>query len=70
MTTRIAIAISLLCLLALCFNLNAQAGSDVADQIKQMQQESRDAQMKNDASWRATRQKLRNRGRGGREGGC
>src|SRR6201982_1658159 len=51
LTTRIVIAISLLCYLALCFNLNAQASGDVADQIKQLQQESRDAQMKNDASW-------------------
>ena len=51
MTTRIVIAISLLFCLALCLNLNAQAVGDVADQIKQLQQESRDAQMKNDASW-------------------
>ena len=51
MTTRIVIAISLLGCLALCLNLNAQAGGDVTDQIKQLQQESRDAQMKNDASW-------------------
>ncbi len=51
MTTRIAIAISLLCFLALSLNLNAQAGGEVADQIKKLQQESRDAQMKNDASW-------------------
>src|SRR5690242_21888949 len=50
MTTRI-VAISLLFCLALSINLNAQAGGDVADQIKQLQQESRDAQMKNDASW-------------------
>jgi len=27
------------------------AGGDVADQIKQLQQKSRDAQMKNEASW-------------------
>ncbi len=51
MTTRIVIAISLLYCLALCLNLNAQASGDVADQIKRLQQESRDAQMKNDASW-------------------
>ncbi len=37
--------------LTLCLNLNAQAGGDVGDQIKQLQQESRDAQMKNDAAW-------------------
>ncbi|HWZ78084.1 MAG TPA: DUF4440 domain-containing protein, partial [Candidatus Sulfotelmatobacter sp.] len=51
MTKRIVIAIGLLCCLALCLNLNAQAGGDVADQIKQLQQDSRDAQMKNDSSW-------------------
>src|SRR5512133_1692444 len=51
MTTKIVIAISLFCCVALCINLDAQAGGDVADQIKQLQQESRDAQMKNDASW-------------------
>jgi len=51
MTTRILIAISLLCCVALCINLDAQAGGDVADQIKKLQQESRDAQMKDDASW-------------------
>ena len=52
MTTRIVIlVIALHCCLGLCLNLNAQAGGDVADQIKQLQQESRDAQMKNDASW-------------------
>jgi len=51
MTTRILIAITLLCSVALCINLNAQAGGDIADQIKQLQQESREAQMKNDASW-------------------
>jgi len=33
------------------FNLHAQGASDVASQIKQLQQESRDAQMKNDVSW-------------------
>src|SRR5437588_6637902 len=51
MTTRIVIAISLLFCVALCINLNAQAGGDVADQIKQLQQESKHAQMKNAASW-------------------
>src|SRR5579885_1479003 len=51
MTTRMVIAISLLFCAALSINLNAQAGGDVTDQIKQLQQESRDAQMKNDASW-------------------
>src|ERR1700730_14172074 len=51
MTTPMVSAISLLCCVALCINLDAQAGGDVADQIKQLQQESRDAQMKNDVSW-------------------
>src|ERR1041384_5940033 len=51
LTTRTVIAISLLCYLAVCLNLNAQAGGDVAPQIKQLQQDSRDAQMKNDVSW-------------------
>jgi hypothetical protein len=41
----------LLCCFALCPNLNAQAGGDVAAHIKQLQQQSRDAQMKSDASW-------------------
>lgn len=40
--------LTLLCL-TLCINLRAQ--DDVAQQIKQLQQESRDAQMKNDVSW-------------------
>ena len=50
-TTRIVIAITLLYCLALSLNLKAQAGGDVSEQIKQLQQESRDAQMKNDDSW-------------------
>ena len=39
----------------LCFSLSiylqAQAGGDTAEQIKQLQQQSREAQMKNDAAW-------------------
>jgi hypothetical protein len=51
-TTRTVIfATTLLSCLALSLNLHAQAGGGIADQIKQLQQESRDAQMKNDASW-------------------
>ena len=50
-TRNVIVAITLLSCLALSFNLQAQAGGDVADQIKKLQQESRDAQMKNDASW-------------------
>jgi hypothetical protein len=37
--------------LGLSINLHAQDGTDVAPQIKQLQQDSRDAQMKNDVSW-------------------
>src|SRR5947209_691247 len=47
----VVFTITLLSCLALSLNLHAQAGGDVADQIKQLQQEYRDAQMKNDASW-------------------
>jgi Domain of unknown function (DUF4440) len=50
-TTRIVIAVTLLGCFALSVDLYAQAGGDVEGQIKQLQQESRDAQMKNDASW-------------------
>jgi hypothetical protein len=41
----------LLCCLTLSVNLNAQAGGDVGEQIKKLQQEATDAQMKNDVSW-------------------
>ena len=44
-------ALSLFCCLSLSINLYAQGAGDVAQQIKQLQQESRDAQMKNDVSW-------------------
>ncbi len=37
--------------LALSATLRAQSGGDVAQQIKTLQKESRDAQMKNDVSW-------------------
>jgi Domain of unknown function (DUF4440) len=50
-TTRIVIAVAMLGCFALSLNLYAQAGGDVEQQIKHLQQESRDAQMKNDASW-------------------
>ena len=49
-TTAMAV-ITLLCCLTLSINLHAQAGGDVAQQIKQLQQDSRNAQMKNDVSW-------------------
>jgi hypothetical protein len=51
MTKTHIVGITLLCCLTLSINLQAQAGGDVEGQIKQLQQESRDAQMKNDASW-------------------
>ena len=37
--------------LGLSINLHAQDATDIAPQIKQLQQDSRDAQMKNDVSW-------------------
>jgi hypothetical protein len=40
--------LAVLCCLVISINLYA---ADVAEQIKQLQQQSRDAQMKNDASW-------------------
>ncbi len=50
MTKTSAIAVlTLFCCLALSLNLHAQG--DVAQQIKQLQQDSRNAQMKSDASW-------------------
>ena len=52
MTKRTVIAVlSLSCCFNLSINLHAQGGSDVSQQIKQLQQESRNAQMKNDVSW-------------------
>ena len=52
MTKILAItALGLSCCLAFSINLHAQGASDVASKIKQLQQESRDAQMKNDVSW-------------------
>lgn len=49
-TTVIAV-IPLLCCLTLTMNLQAQAEGNVAQQIKQLQQDSRDAQMKSDVAW-------------------
>ena len=49
-TTAVAV-VTLSCCLLLSIMLHAQAGGDVAQQIKQLQQDSRNAQMKNDASW-------------------
>jgi len=49
--TVVVFALTLLSCLTGSLNLNAQARGDVTDQIKQLQQDSRDAQMKNDASW-------------------
>lgn len=50
MTRKITlVVVALLCSFGLSINLHAQ--SDVVQQIKELQQQSRDAQMKNDASW-------------------
>ena len=49
-TTAIALS-TLLCFLTLITHLLAQTGGDVAQQIKQLQQDARNAQMKNDTSW-------------------
>ena len=50
MTRRITlVVVALLCSFGLSINLHAQG--DVVQQIKELQQQSRDAQMKNDASW-------------------
>lgn len=49
MTKTMAISVTMLCCLTISIHLHAQ--SEVAQQIKELQQESRNAQMKNDASW-------------------
>src|SRR5437773_3500099 len=46
---KVFVVIAVLSCLALSINLRAQG--DTAQQIKELQQQSRDAQMKNDASW-------------------
>ena len=52
MTKTAAIAaMTTLCCLTLTINLHAQGEGDVSQQIKQLQQDSRNAQLKNDASW-------------------
>lgn len=51
-TRRVAFVVTaVLSGLSLSMNLHAQAGGDAAQQIKELQQQSRDAQMKNDVSW-------------------
>ena len=50
-TRNVFVVMALLGCLAFSLNLQAQAGGDVSEQIKKLQQESRDAQMKNDDSW-------------------
>jgi hypothetical protein len=47
----LVVGITLLGCLALCIDLQAQAGGDTEQQIKQLQQEVIDAQMKNGVSW-------------------
>jgi hypothetical protein len=49
-TTAIAV-VALLGCLTLSIPLHAQADGDVVQQIKQLEQESRNAEMKNDVSW-------------------
>ena len=49
-TTAFAV-ITLLCCLTLTINLHAQAGGDVAQKIKQLQEDTTKAQLKNDGSW-------------------
>jgi hypothetical protein len=51
-TKTITVAvITLLCCFTLSINLHAQAGGDVSEQIKQLQEQATKAQMNNDASW-------------------
>ena len=49
-TTAIAV-LTIFCCLTLSINLHAQGDGNVAQQIKQLQLDSRNAQMKNDVSW-------------------
>jgi len=49
--TTVLAVLTVFCGLTLSINLRAQSDSDVAQQIKQLQQDSRNAQMKNDVSW-------------------
>ena len=49
--TTVLAVLTVFCGLTLSINLRAQGDSDVAQQIKQLQQDSRNAQMKNDVSW-------------------
>jgi hypothetical protein len=51
MKISVITTLGLSCCLSLSINLHAQDAIDVAPQIKQLQQDSRDAQMKNDVSW-------------------
>ena len=51
MIKTLVLGITLLSCLALSTNLHAQSGSGVEQQIKQLQQEATDAQMRNDVSW-------------------
>jgi hypothetical protein len=52
LTRKTAFAvITLLCCLTLTINLRAQAGDDVAQKVKQLQEDTTKAQLKNDASW-------------------
>jgi hypothetical protein len=49
--TKTMAFITLLFCFTVALKLHGQAGGDVTQQIKQLQQDSRNAQMKNDVSW-------------------
>jgi Domain of unknown function (DUF4440) len=44
-------ALAMLCVMALSMNMAAQSEGDTAQQVKQLQQDAVNAQMKNDAAW-------------------
>jgi hypothetical protein len=49
--TTVVALITLFCCFTLSINLHSQAGGDVSEQIKHLQEEATKAQMNNDASW-------------------
>src|SRR5579872_3674281 len=51
MTTRTTALVVIVALSCLALSINLHAQGDTAQQIKDLQQQSRDAQMKNDPSW-------------------
>ncbi len=50
-TKTVVATVALLCCVALSIYMAAQSGGDTAQQIKQLQQDSRTAQMKDDVAW-------------------